>query len=161
VTGLVLVGSPRSLLGRPSFADEVDALTDPVDRDWVRRSLEWFPRFHDIPQWYVEDRIDDGVRMPAHVWRAALAGLCDASPPTQAGTITAPTLVIWGELDDLLSREDEEALCAAIPASRFVVYEDTGHLVLWEQPERVAQDVTDFVERLKGRSEDDADHRGA
>jgi rifampin ADP-ribosylating transferase len=32
VTGLVLVGSPRSLGGRPSFADEVGRLTDPVDR---------------------------------------------------------------------------------------------------------------------------------
>jgi pimeloyl-ACP methyl ester carboxylesterase len=29
VTGLVLVGSPRSLRGRPPFADEVDQLTDP------------------------------------------------------------------------------------------------------------------------------------
>jgi len=31
VAGLVLVGSPASLQGRPSFADEVDRLTDPVD----------------------------------------------------------------------------------------------------------------------------------
>ena len=44
VSGLVLVGSPRSLRGRPSFADEVDRLTDPVDRAWVKASLEWFPR---------------------------------------------------------------------------------------------------------------------
>jgi pimeloyl-ACP methyl ester carboxylesterase len=45
VTGLVLVGPPRSLRGRPSFADEVERLTDPVDRAWVERSLAWFPRF--------------------------------------------------------------------------------------------------------------------
>jgi rifampin ADP-ribosylating transferase len=32
VRGLVLVGSPRSLHGRPAFADEVDRLTDPIDR---------------------------------------------------------------------------------------------------------------------------------
>ena len=31
VEGLVLVGSPRSLRSRPSFADDVDALTDPID----------------------------------------------------------------------------------------------------------------------------------
>ena len=40
VTGLVLVGSPRSLMGRPPFADEVERLIDPVDRAWVERSLE-------------------------------------------------------------------------------------------------------------------------
>jgi hypothetical protein len=28
------------------------------------------------------------------------------------------------------------------------LYEDTGHLVLWEQPERVASDLAGFVESL-------------
>jgi pimeloyl-ACP methyl ester carboxylesterase len=148
VDGLVLVGSPRSLRGRPSFADEVDRLTDPVDRGWVKASLDWFPRFHDIPDWYVKDRVDDGVRMPAGVWRTSLNGLGTAVPPTETGTITAPTLIIWGERDGLLSRDDEEALSAVIPGSQLIVYDDTGHLVLWEQPERVANDLTDFVKGL-------------
>jgi hypothetical protein len=34
-----------------------------------------FPRFHDIPDWYIEDRADDGVRMPAGVWRPIVGGL--------------------------------------------------------------------------------------
>ena len=148
VAGLVLVGSPRTLHGRAPFADEVDRLTDPVDRAWVRASLRWFPRYHDIPAWYVEDRVDDGVRVPAHVWRGALAGLTGAPPPTDVGTIMAPTLVVRGDRDEVLSRAEQEALSAAIPGSRLVVYEGTGHLVLWEQPERVAADVTDFVEGL-------------
>jgi pimeloyl-ACP methyl ester carboxylesterase len=145
VRGLVLVGSPRSLRGRPPFADEVGRLTDPVDRAWVKASLDWFPRFHQVPDWYVEDRVDDGVRMPASVWRRSLTGLSTAVPPTEAGTITAPTLIIWGRRDGLLSQDDEEALAAAIPGSQLLVYEDTGHLVLWEQPERVADDLTRFV----------------
>ena len=48
----------------------------------------------------------------------------------------------------LLSQDDEQALAAAIPGSQLVVYDDTGHLVLWEQPERVANDLTDFVAGL-------------
>ena len=148
VRGLVLVGSPRSLRGRPPFADEVDRLTDPVDRAWVRASLEWFPRFHDIPGWYVEDRIDDGLRMPANVWRKTLIGLSTAVPPTETGTITVPTLIIRGDRDDLLVQQDQEALAVAIPGSRLVVYNDTGHLVLWEQPQRVASDLIDFVTSL-------------
>jgi rifampin ADP-ribosylating transferase len=96
VTGLVLVGSPRSLRGRPAFADEVDRLVDPVDRAWVESSLAWFPRFHHVPDWYIHDRIDDGVRMPANVWRQALDGLIPARPTTETGTITAPTPIIWG-----------------------------------------------------------------
>lgn len=75
VSGLVLVGSPRSLRARPPFADDVERLTDPVDPVWVRESLTWFPRFHDVPDWYVEDRVRDGLRLPAHVWRDTLTGL--------------------------------------------------------------------------------------
>jgi pimeloyl-ACP methyl ester carboxylesterase len=97
VGGLVLVGAPRSLQGRPAFADEVDRLTDPVDPTWVEESLTWFPRYHDVPDRYIKDRIRDGLRVPAHVWMASLAGLTTAVPPSESGTITAPTLIICGE----------------------------------------------------------------
>ena len=152
VAGLVLVGSPRSLRGRPPFADEVDQLTDPVDAQWVREFLTWFPRFHQVPQWYLDDRVQDGAAMPARAWRESLTGLITARPPTESGTIMAPALIVWGARDQLLTREDEQALAAAIPGSRLIVYEDTGHLVLWEQPERVAVDLTAFAENLAGKS---------
>ena len=148
VGGLVLVGAPRSLQGRPAFADEVDRLTEPVDPTWVEESLTWIPRYHDVPDWYIKDRIHDGVRVPAHVWIASLTGLTTAVPPSEAATITAPTLIIWGDRDELLPPQDGYLLAAAIPGSRLIVYEDTGHLVLWEQPERVATDLTDFVAGL-------------
>lgn len=151
VSGLVLVGSPRDLQGRPPFADEVDALSDPVDTAWVRQFLTWFPRFHRVPEWYIDDRIRDGMLLPAHVWRETFYGLCDAEPPTATATIDAPGLIIWGEQDQLLSREQQEQMARAITGSRLLVYENTGHLVLWEQPERVARDLTGFVEQLPRR----------
>lgn len=145
VLGLVLVGSPRTLKGRPSFADEVDRLSDPIDPDWVRASLEWFPRFHSVPDWYIDDRVADGIAMPVRVWKDALEGLYSAEPPTQVGKITAPTMIIWGDRDELLRRADEIALSTAIPGSQLLVYEDTGHLVLWEQPERIVADLVAFI----------------
>ena len=145
VRGLLLVGSPRSLHGRPPFADEVERLSDPVDATWVRESLAWFPRSRTVPEWYVEDRVDDGAGIPAHVWRETLSGLCAATPPTDTGMITAPTVIMWGDDDELLTYEDQTRLTGAIPGSRLMVYRDTGHLVLWERPGRVAVDVTDFL----------------
>jgi pimeloyl-ACP methyl ester carboxylesterase len=76
VEALALVGSPLSLQGPLPFADEVNALTDRVGEAWVRDSLSWFPLVHAVPTWYMEDRVRDGVRMPAHAWKAVLAGLC-------------------------------------------------------------------------------------
>ena len=113
--------------------------------------VTFFETLHDqVPEWYIDDRVQDGLKMPAHMWREALKGLVRAEPPTQMGTITAPTLIVWGDRDELLTYEDEQALTAAIPASRLLVYENTGHLILWEQPERVASDLVEAGEPSQG-----------
>ena len=51
-----------------------------------------------------------------------------------------------------MSRRQQEQLAEAVSGSRLVVYADTGHLVLWEQPERVARDLRSFAELLSRRS---------
>jgi pimeloyl-ACP methyl ester carboxylesterase len=147
--GLVLIGSPRSLQGRPQFADELDQLTDPVDEAWARRFLAGFRLFHEVPAWYYEDRVREAARIPARVWRKSLAGLTTSRPPTETGTISAPTLILWGDRDELLAAAEQQALATHIPGSRFVAYEGVGHLVLWEQPERVAGDVIAFVKAIQ------------
>jgi rifampin ADP-ribosylating transferase len=148
VAGLVLVGSPLSLQGRPAFADEVDLLADPIDEDWVRGSLSWFTLYRPVPGWYLEDRVRDGVRMRAHAWTKILAGLTSATPPTEAGSIQAPTLVLYGGRDDLLPLQDQETLAERIPGAVLKVYPDAGHLVLWEHPDRVAADASAFLHTL-------------
>ena len=123
----------------------MDGLTEPIDEDWVRDSLSWFPVLHEVPSWFIEDRVRDGARMPAHAWRRILDGLCAATPPTESGTIQAPTLILWGGHDSLLPRRDQEALADRIEGAVLKVYPDVAHLVLWECPEQVAQDATAFL----------------
>jgi rifampin ADP-ribosylating transferase len=145
VAGLVLIGSPRTLQGRPPFADQIDQLADPVDPAWVTQFLTWFPLFHEVPDWYLQDRIREAASIPAAVWQATLAGLTTSPPPTSLGTIRTPSLILWGDRDGLLAHEDQIALAEAIPNSQILVYQGVGHLVLWEQPERVATDITRFL----------------
>ncbi len=152
VRGLILVGAPRSLAGRTPFADEVDALVDPIGREWVEASLRWFDFVQLVPDAYLDDRVEDGVRMPARVWRDALAGLFAAVPPTEAGTITAPALIIHGGRDILLPVTEAEQLAASITRSRLLVYEDAAHVVLWEHPDRIAHDVTEWITELTQQS---------
>ena len=82
VAALVLVGSPLSLRGRPTFADEVDRLTDSIDEDWVRNSLSWFPLLHAVPRGFIEDRVRDGVKMPSHAWKRILDCARPHRPPS-------------------------------------------------------------------------------
>ena len=150
VASLILVGSPLSLQGKPPFASEVEALTDPISADWVRESLSWYRLLHTVPVAYIEDRVQDGLAMPAAVWKASLRGYYDAVPPTEAGTISAPTLILWGAHDHLVPRHHQVTLARRIHGARFEIYEKTGHLVLWECPERVAEDVETFLSGVAG-----------
>ncbi|MBT8160720.1 MULTISPECIES: alpha/beta fold hydrolase [Arthrobacter] len=145
VAALVLLGTPLSLTRRPDFADELARLTDPVSESWVRASLAWFPLERRVPTWFIEDRVRDGVRIPARAWSGVLEGLCAAVPPTETGLIQAPTLILWGALDLILPRSSQEKLADRISDSRLKVYPGVGHLVLWEVPELVAEDAALFL----------------
>ena len=101
-----------------------------------------------VPPDYLDDRVEDAVRTPARAWKLALAGLADAEPPTLRGAIAAPTLIIHGGRDALLPENTGRRLADAIPDARLLVYPDAAHLVLWEQPERIARDVAEFVSAL-------------
>jgi pimeloyl-ACP methyl ester carboxylesterase len=122
--------------------DDIEQLTDPVSPSWVRGFTTGFLVGSDVPGWYVDLMVREALRIPAHAWRASLAGLNDSVPPTMLGTVTAPTLIPSGGRDNLLSRDEFRALASVIPASRWLEYADAGHLVLWEQPERLARDIT-------------------
>jgi pimeloyl-ACP methyl ester carboxylesterase len=148
--GIMLVGVPRSLRDKPGVSkafEAVSGLSDPIDPAFVREVLE-STLFRPVPSTFLEAMIGEGLNSPARVWKETFQGLLEAVPPTDTGTIHAPTLILWGDRDGFLPRSDQEALAAAIPGSRLVTYEGTGHVVHWEQPERVAADVVAFAERL-------------
>jgi pimeloyl-ACP methyl ester carboxylesterase len=145
VDGLVLAGTPFSLAGRPAFADEFERLEDPIQPAWAREFVAAFPVVGDVPARYLEDRVRDALSLPAAVWRLTLAGLTASVPPLRAGRIDAPTLAIWGDRDDVVSVHDQVALVGAIPGARRLVYGNVGHLVLWERPDQLSDDLTAFV----------------
>lgn len=69
--------------------------------------------------------------------------------PTDTGAIFCPTLILQGGKDGILSQAQQDGLVAAIPGSRRLVYPDTGNLVLWEQPGRIAADLAAFLETFE------------
>ncbi|MBA3749194.1 MAG: alpha/beta hydrolase [Solirubrobacterales bacterium] len=153
---IVLSGAPwslRSLRDRPAASGLLQAvsnLRDPVDPDFVRQFVS-STVFRPVPAAFLEEMVGESCKLPAHVWKATLEGLLEAIPAAETATIRAPTLVLWGERDEILPRSDGEALAAAIPDSRLMTYADTGHMVHWEDPERVAADVVALAERVRLR----------
>jgi pimeloyl-ACP methyl ester carboxylesterase len=62
------------------------------------------------------------------------------------GEIACPALVVWGEEDRLVPVRDAAEFEWLIPGARKVLYADTGHMVMLEQPERFNADVRAFIE---------------
>lgn len=61
-------------------------------------------------------------------------------------SITAPTLVLWGDTDRLVAPDLAPYVAAAIPNSRLVVLEGVGHTAMMEQPETTARAILALVE---------------
>jgi len=63
----------------------------------------------------------------------------------RVGQISVPTLVLAGGSDVVVDPANAELLASLIPGARAVVVPDRGHLMVWEDSERVAELVTEFL----------------
>jgi 3-oxoadipate enol-lactonase len=59
--------------------------------------------------------------------------------------LRAPTLVVHGTEDQMLSHVNGDLVASMIPGARLELLEGSGHLLFWEQPERVAQLVREHA----------------
>ncbi|MFI2752111.1 alpha/beta fold hydrolase [Cellulomonas sp. P22] len=150
VSGLVLVSTPATLADKPGVAEmweTIARLEDPLDRAFV----EGFVRAtspESLPEGVVDDLVDESLKAPARVWKGAMRGLIDSDATAMLDRITAPTLLIWGDHDPVVPRSDQDTIVNRIRGARLVVYPGAGHGVHLEQPDRVVNDLADFVAGL-------------
>lgn len=66
--------------------------------------------------------------------------------PLNFATITAPTLLMWGEKDIWVPPELSELWLANISGSTLITYPDAGHVPMEEIPDKTLQDALDFID---------------
>ncbi|MER7949328.1 alpha/beta hydrolase [Streptomyces sp. NPDC096079] len=147
VAGLVLLGVPATLADKPraaEFWEAVRELRDPVDPALAAALSEGLTETP-MGRGFLQTVVDEMLKAPAHVWRETLRGLLETDLRATLSGILVPTLLVWGERDPILTREEQQTILDAIPDSRLVVYEGVGHLAYWETPDRVLRDLATFV----------------
>jgi pimeloyl-ACP methyl ester carboxylesterase len=146
---LVLLGSPTTLVTNETVmeaGEDLLALEDPISGGFVRGFVEGMIH-HPVPEAFLAGAVSESLKVPARVWRGYYEGVVRTTDDTaRLGEIGAPTLILWGERDAVLAREEQERRAAAIPDATLRVYPDTGHLVHWERPEWVVRDLEAFIE---------------
>jgi pimeloyl-ACP methyl ester carboxylesterase len=140
------VGSATPLVH--SWLAGVARLRDPIDpgspfmRDWWKESMSINPEFFSSRQ------RRDAAAIPAHVWR-------DIADQTLLGDdlrrmlprIRAPTLLLWGGRDTVMSEAGRKALRAGIKGNEVRIFPTLGHDLFWEDPRAVGSVMIAFLEK--------------
>jgi pimeloyl-ACP methyl ester carboxylesterase len=123
-------------------------LRDPIDPDSAFMREWWQESIAINPEFFSSRQRHDAAAIPAQVWRdiadqALVAG--DLRP--MLPRIQAPTLLIWGGRDTVMSAAGREALRTGIPRSEVRIFPELGHDLIWQDPGALAAAITEFLKK--------------
>ena len=146
VSRLVLIGSATKIRNDVvmELHREITALTDPVPEKFVRE-FQSSVTFKPVPQDFFEGVIKESLKLTAPVWREVMAEMLSPNADVDLKKIKNPTLIIWGDKENIFPRSEQDLLTAALHHSVLKVYTDIGHVPVWECPEQVAKDLQEFI----------------
>jgi non-heme chloroperoxidase len=148
VAGLVLESSPTTLRDDPELARSLESLIsgleDPIAPDFARSFLTQTSTVG-LRRDLVDLLVQELLKVPAHVWRETFSGLGEYDDLSELGRIKAPTLLIWGDDDAIVSRAMQDHLARSIPNAALIVYHGVGHTPRWEEPLRFSRDLAAFA----------------
>jgi non-heme chloroperoxidase len=151
VKGLVIIGSDASFKdnpGVPEFSEEINKLSNIVGLEFA----DGFQRStcaHPVDPAYYKVLVGESMKVPGRVWKAAMNGMMEVDLTSQLNRIQVPVLILWGSKDGFCTRADQDAMVREIPNTKFIIYEDTGHAMHWEEPKRFATDLNEFIKHTQ------------
>lgn len=148
VRGLVLMGAFVNMRDNPAVGEfeetVISNLVDPIDPalalDFQQSTLA-----KPIPESLLNTVVEESLKVPARVWKAVFKGCINVDFSGELKKVKAPTLILWGDQDVFSPRADQETLASGIANAHLVVYQGGGHAIHWEDPARVAADLTAFT----------------
>jgi non-heme chloroperoxidase len=144
---LVLVGSAATAMneGTQQLFDLIETFDEQIPLDFIEEfQRSTFAR--PLPADFLAGVMAASGAVAPRVWRGAAEGMRQFDDVRRLRQLRLPTLLVWGEEDQVFKRRDQEALLDAIPGSRLVSYRATGHAPHWEVPESFVADLLGFIE---------------
>lgn len=118
---------------------------DDMARLWAEEMKFYFKTFDERAAAYQERTKDLPVRIvPLKTFNDLEANTMDLR--LQLKNISVPTLVIVGRHDFITNVAMAEEIVKHIPGARLEIFEDSGHFVMVEEPEKFYRVIKEFVE---------------
>jgi non-heme chloroperoxidase len=148
VMGLVLLGSTTTMANHPVtlyLMSEINQFNDnePAPSQFVV-DFQASTFYNPIP-WAIYRYVSESLRLTGKVWKETLNGLNVEDHTNQLSQITAPTLIGWGDKDDVFSLSEQQQLNTLISNSTLKIYPNAGHAVNVEKAAEIVEDIKNFV----------------
>jgi non-heme chloroperoxidase len=156
-SGMVFVGQSASDLVTPEYEHGIMTLDDlpewiyalQMDREpMVRENMRLMVKHEPTPaehDWMTADYL----RCPAHVAAVALYSQTVANSMPAFPKIDFPTQVYFGVDPKMYKLDHGEYLARVIPGTELIVFEESGHVPMWEEPDRFNAEIERFSRRLQ------------
>jgi non-heme chloroperoxidase len=156
VLGLVLAGAfgqpQRNSPGLVELRDEFGDIEGPITRE-LAHEFQASTTASPLDPELLAVFVDETLKVPARVWREIFRAFPEVDYAAELAALAAPALIVQGERDEMIPPEERNAVLGLLPSARLIVYENVGHALHWEQPERFATDVVEFSRAAASRSE--------
>ena len=119
-------------------------LPDPIPVEFARE-FQASTAYRPLPPAFFDRLIMESLKIPPRLWPLMIDRLSEYDDEDRLRRIKARTLLVWGDRDALFSRAEQDRFVAALPGARLKIYKETGHCPNWEDPERLAADLTEFL----------------
>jgi pimeloyl-ACP methyl ester carboxylesterase len=129
-----------------SVMRDLDGLSpeEAARRIWsVTYSSGYLERHHGLAE--EQMRREVALPTPLHAADLQFQAFAEFDGSNELANIGCPTLVLTGDLDELISPENSMKIANVIPRARLIVIPGCGHRVLWEATEECLSFITQFL----------------
>jgi pimeloyl-ACP methyl ester carboxylesterase len=153
VRGLVLCatmcGGPRSVYASSSVVRVMRELDGLKPEEIARRiwSVTYSPGYLENHRELAEDQMRREIAAPTPLHAADLQyqAFAEFDCSKALPNIKAPTLVLTGDFDQLVSPQNSKLIASLIPGSSLIVIPGCGHRMMWEATDECVGFVTEFL----------------
>jgi 3-oxoadipate enol-lactonase len=147
--GCTYCGGPGSRLMDPAdFQGLVEAMASGEERRVYRAmwELNLSPGFHEEESRYAEFvAMAEAIPAARRTIELQVQAIFGHDTSARLPQLRLPTLVVHGTADRVLSVVNGRRVASLIPGSRLEILEGVGHMFWWEQPERSAELLREFI----------------
>ena len=144
---------PKSNIGFKIMATPIGALVAQhyTPRFLVKSSALQSVAVKEVMTEEAVDRYWELLRLPGNRRAAGLRMNADREMAyaDRVGEITAPTLIIWGDEDQLIPVSSTKTFDERMPNTQTVIFEGIGHLPMEEVPEETAAAIDVFLKEAQ------------